>query len=38
MLTFDDLLSFKTARGLPTWDATILALLSEAADRAEGPA
>ncbi len=38
LLTFDDLVSFKTARGLPTWDATILALLSEAADRAEGPA
>jgi hypothetical protein len=37
-LTFDDLLSFKTAKGLPTWDATILALLSEAADRADGPA
>jgi hypothetical protein len=37
-LTFDDLLSFKTAKGLPTWDATILTLLSEAADRAEGPA
>ena len=37
-LTFDDLLAFKTAKGLPTWDATILALLSEAADRAEGPA
>lgn len=36
LLTFDDLLSFKTAKGLPTWDATILALLSEAADRAEG--
>jgi hypothetical protein len=38
MLTFDDLLSFKTAKGLPTWEATILTLLSEAADRAEGPA
>jgi Family of unknown function (DUF6084) len=37
-LTFDDLLTFKTAKGLPTWDATILALLSEAADRAEDPA
>lgn len=37
-LTFDDLLAFKTAKGLPTWDATILALLSEAADRAEDPA
>jgi hypothetical protein len=38
MLTFDDLLRFKTAKGLPTWEATILHLLSEAADRAEGPA
>ncbi len=38
LLTFDDLVRFKTARGLLTWDATILALLSEAADRAEGPA
>lgn len=38
MLTFDDLLCFKTAKGLPTWEATILTLLSEAADRAEGPA
>ena len=38
MLTFNDLVSFKTAKGLATWDATILALLSEAADRAEGPA
>ena len=37
-LTFDDLLAFKTAKALPTWDATILALLSEAADRAEDPA
>jgi hypothetical protein len=37
-LTLDDLSSFKTARGLPTWEATILALLSEAADRADGPA
>jgi hypothetical protein len=37
-LTFDDLLSFKTAMGLPTWEATILTLLSEAADRAEGSA
>jgi len=38
LLTFDDLLSFKTTKGLPTWEATILALLSEAADRAEGQA
>jgi hypothetical protein len=34
--TFDELLRFKLARGLPTWEATILTLLSEAADRAEG--
>lgn len=34
-LTFDDLLAYKTARSLPTWEATILHLLSEAADRAE---
>ncbi len=34
-LTFDELLRYKTARGLPTWEATILYLLSEAADRAE---
>lgn len=34
-LTFDDLLAYKTARSLPTWDATILHLLSEAADLAE---
>ena len=33
--SFDELLRFKAARGLPTWEATILALLSEAADRAE---
>ena len=33
--TFDELLRFKVARGLPTWEATILALLSEAVDRAE---
>ncbi|HSR83765.1 MAG TPA: DUF6084 family protein [Streptosporangiaceae bacterium] len=38
MQTFDDLLRFKTAKGLPTWEATILTLLSEAADRAEDPA
>jgi hypothetical protein len=35
-LTFDELLRYKTAQGLPTWEATILYLLSEAADRAEG--
>ncbi len=38
MLTFDDLVTFKNAKGLATWDATILALLSEAADHAEGSA
>jgi hypothetical protein len=38
LLTFDDLVRFKTAKGLLTWDSTILALLSEAADRAEGSA
>jgi len=32
--TFDDLLRFKSARGLATWEATILQLLSEAASRA----
>ena len=32
--TLDDLLRFKAARGLPTWEATILALLSEAAEQA----
>jgi hypothetical protein len=37
-LTFDDLLRYKAAKGLPTWEATILYLLSEAADRADGPA
>ncbi len=36
-LTFDDLLRYKSAKGLPTWEATILYLLSEAADRADGP-
>jgi Family of unknown function (DUF6084) len=35
VLTFDELLAYKTARSLPTWEATILHLLSEAADRAE---
>jgi len=34
--TFDELLRFKLARSLPTWEATILALLAEAADRAGG--
>ncbi len=33
--TFDELLRFKVARALPTWEATILTLLSEAADAAE---
>ena len=33
--SFNQLLRFKLARGLPTWEATILTLLSEAADRAE---
>ena len=37
-LTFDELLRYKAAKGLPTWEATILYLLSEAADRADGPA
>jgi hypothetical protein len=37
-LTFDELLRYKAAKGLPTWEATILHLLSEAADRADGPA
>jgi Family of unknown function (DUF6084) len=37
-LTFDELLRYKSAKGLPTWEATILYLLSEAADRADGPA
>lgn len=30
-LTFDDLLRYKTARGLPSWEATIETLLSQAA-------
>ncbi len=37
-LTFDDLLRYKSAKGLATWEAVILDLLSRAADRAEGPA
>ncbi len=32
--TFDDLLRFKSARGLVTWEATIVQLLAEATDRA----
>src|SRR5580698_6555658 len=37
-LTFDDLLRYKSSKGLATWEAVILDLLSRAADRAEGPA
>ena len=37
-LTFDELVRYKAAKGLPTWEATILYLLSEAADRADDPA
>lgn len=33
--TLDELLRYKAAKGLPTWEATILHLLSEAADGAE---
>jgi hypothetical protein len=33
--TLDDLQRFKTRRALPTWDATVSALLAEAADAAE---
>jgi hypothetical protein len=36
-LTFDDLLRYKSAKGLATWEAVILDLLSRAADRAEDP-
>jgi hypothetical protein len=36
-LTFDDLLRYKSQKGLATWEAVILDLLSQAADRAEGP-
>jgi hypothetical protein len=35
LLTMDDLQQYKNARALPTWEATLLSLLSEAADRAE---
>ena len=35
--TLDELQSFKTRRALPTWDATISALLAEAADAADPP-
>jgi hypothetical protein len=34
--TFDDLQRFKTQRALPTWDATVLALLAEAAGAEPG--
>jgi hypothetical protein len=34
--TLDGLQQFKTSRALPTWDATLLALLAEAAEHAEG--
>jgi Family of unknown function (DUF6084) len=33
--TMDELLKFKSRRALPTWDATLSALLAEAADPAE---
>ena len=35
--TLSGLERFKTERALPTWDATVNALLSEAADRSEAP-
>jgi len=34
--TLDELQQFKTRRALPTWEATLQALLAEAAERAEG--
>jgi hypothetical protein len=34
--TFDDLLRFKSARGLVSWEATILQLLAETAGTAPG--
>jgi hypothetical protein len=34
--TLDGLQRFKTSRALPTWDATLEALLAEAAEHAEG--
>src|SRR5271169_1307420 len=37
-LTFDDRIRYKSAKGLATWEAVILDLLSRAADRAEEPA
>jgi Family of unknown function (DUF6084) len=36
--TFDDLLRFKSANGLVTWEATIVQLLAEAAKRSGGQA
>ncbi|HTZ92129.1 MAG TPA: DUF6084 family protein [Streptosporangiaceae bacterium] len=36
--TFDDLLRFKSANGLVTWEATIVRLLAEAAGRSGGQA
>jgi hypothetical protein len=33
--TLDELMHFKTRRGLPSWEATVLALLAEAAERSE---
>ncbi len=38
--TLDELMRFKTRHALPTWDATLLALLARAAEDArpgEGP-
>ncbi len=35
LLTMDELQRYKNARALPTWEATILALLAESSDRAE---
>jgi hypothetical protein len=35
--TFAELLAFKSARGLPTWESAIAALLGEAAGRPTGP-
>jgi hypothetical protein len=35
--TLDELARFKTSQALPTWDATIAALLARAADNAEQP-
>jgi hypothetical protein len=33
----DELLDYKTRRALPTWEATVLALLDEAAEPSETP-